>query len=149
MWDRKYEGTCTGLGDWGARNRTIETAWKQVPCITTLAKHRADSGKNQIPAEDPGSLYFLYIPLHFGTYRWGNTKIPLEPASTSTGPFKCLVWIINWLMMRGGRYEAACTGWGDWGVAAIATSWNQAPCIPTLNQHRPESGRNQIPAGDP
>ena len=56
----------------------------------------------QIPAECPRYLHFRYVELHFGTYRCGNTKIPLQPTNTSAAPFKCLVWIINCLIMWGG-----------------------------------------------
>ena len=49
-----------------------------------------------------------------GTYRWGDTGISLQSTDTSPVPFKCLVCVINCLIMRGWTYEGACTGWGDW-----------------------------------
>ena len=32
---------------------------------------------------------------------------------------------------------------GRRGIATIATAWKQVPCIPTIDKHRPESGKNQ------
>ena len=48
---------------------------------------------------------------------------------------------------RWGAVPDGAIGWRE--IATVATDWMQAPCTRTAEQHRPDSGKNQMPAAEP
>ena len=72
-----YEAACTGRGDWKAGNRYNRNRSEAGPLYTYRRPTSARVGGNQIPVEDPGSLYFRYLEFHFWYIAVGKYKDPL------------------------------------------------------------------------
>ena len=82
-------------------------------CLVYLSQTNIDQSRGGIR---PMIFVFPIRRFSFGTFWWGNTKISLQSANTPSVPFKCLVRIINCLIMcvwveRDGYFA----GWGDRG----------------------------------
>ena len=95
-----YEVACTGRGDWGEKSLPSQQIGSRRPV------YHSQTNIDQSPRGiRPAIFVFQIRRISFLYLSVGNTQISLQPKNASPGPFKCLVLIINCLIMWERTYE--------------------------------------------